>query len=152
MDKDYFRELVEKSLNMAMLPYTPHTINQILGTAAVESDYFSFSQQLGGGPALGYFQCEPATRKDIIDNYLKYKPRLRKRLENAFGDLNVTDEYFLLNIPLQVVFCYLHYTRYNAWGNDVYGYASAWKRTYNTYKGAGTVEKFMIKYHKYVKE
>lgn len=150
--RDHFESMVKRTLDEAMLPYNQHRVNQILGTAAVESDFFSYVKQLGGGPALGYFQCEPTTRKDIIDNYLKYKPRLRKRIENAFGSLEVTDQYFLINIPVQIIFCYLHYTRYNAWGNDIYGYASAWKRIYNTYRGQGTVEDFMIKYHKYVEK
>jgi hypothetical protein len=152
MDSNYFRKLVEKSLDMAFLPYTPHMVNQILGTAAVESDFFQYGTQYGGGPALGYFQCEPATRQDIIDNYLKYQPRLLKRLENAFGNLEVRDYFFTINIPLQVVFCYLHYNRYGAWGRDIYGYASAWKRVYNTHKGKGTVEDFILKYHRYVEE
>jgi hypothetical protein len=137
---------------MAMLPYTPHMVNQILGTAAVESDFFAYSHQVGGGPALGYFQCEPPTRQDIIDNYLIYNPRMRKRLENAFGDLEVNDNFFVLNIPLQIVFCYLHYNRYGAWGRDIYGYAANWKKYYNTSKGKGTVEDFLIKYHRYVEE
>lgn len=149
--KEYFKSMIQRTLDEAYLPYTPYMVNQILGTAAVETDFFSVLHQVDG-PALGYFQCEPATRKDILDNYLKYNTRLRKRIEDAFGSLEVTDEFFTLNIPLQIIFCYLHYSRYGAWGNDIYGYAAAWKRVYNTYKGKGTVEDFIIKYHRYVEE
>lgn len=152
MATNYFRNLVEKSLNMAMLPYTPSMVNQILGTSAVESDFFMHNKQLGSGPALGFFQCEPRTRQDILDNYLKYKPRLRKRIENAFGDLNVTDEFFAMNIPLQVVFCYLHYERYNAWGRSLDEYATYWKKYYNTYGGKGSFEDYVKKYRMYVED
>lgn len=150
--RDFFEAMVKDTLDEAMLPYTNFMVEQILGTAAVESDFFAYSHQVGGGPAIGYFQCEPATRRDIIDNYLKYHTRLRKRIENAFGSLEVTDQFFVLNIPLQIIFCYLHYNRYGAWGRDIYGYASAWKRVYNTYKGKGTIEDFIVKYHRYVEE
>jgi len=150
--RDYFDTLIRDTLDEALLPYDDNTVNQILGTAAVESDFFTFISQRGGGPGLGYFQCEPATRRDIIDNYLEYRPRLRKRLENAFGDLNVSDQYFMLNLPLQIIFCYLHYDRYAAWGKDVYCYAAEWKRVYNTPQGKGTIEKFVSKYRKYVEE
>lgn len=141
-------KMITDTLDACYLPYTPDMVNQMLGTAAVETDFFRVLHQVDG-PALGYFQCEPATRKDIIDNYLKYNKRVRTRIEAYLGDLNVTDEFFTLNIPMQIVFCYLHYNRYGAWGRDIYGYAAAWKRVYNTYKGKGTVENFIIKYARY---
>jgi len=150
--RNYSDTLIRDTLDKALLPYDDNTVNQILGTAAVESDFFTFISQHGGGPGLGYFQCQPATRRDIIDNYLKYRPRLRKRLESIFGNLNISDKYFMLNLPLQIIFCYLHYDRYAAWGKNVYCYATEWKRVYNTPQGKGTIEKFIVKYHQYVEE
>jgi len=44
----------------------------LLGTAVQESLNFKYRRQMGGGPARGYFQMEPATHDDIWDNYLQF--------------------------------------------------------------------------------
>ena len=48
-------------------------VQLLLGTAAVES-YFIYRRQLGGGPAVGLWQMESRTARDIFDNYLRYRP------------------------------------------------------------------------------
>lgn len=48
----------------------------LLGTALVESR-LTYIKQLGHGPALGFYQMEPATHEDIWRNYLRYRPSLR---------------------------------------------------------------------------
>ena len=52
--------------------------NLILGTYAVESALGTYFKQLDGGPALGGLQMEPATEKDIWNEYLFYG-RVAKR-------------------------------------------------------------------------
>ena len=52
--------------------YSPVAENLIMGTAAQESG-FTYIKQLGGGPALGMFQVEPATAEDILFRYLKIR-------------------------------------------------------------------------------
>ena len=42
---------------------------------------FRYRTQVGGGPALSYFQMEPATLEDLYHNYLDYRPDLRSRLD-----------------------------------------------------------------------
>jgi hypothetical protein len=126
-------------------------VNQMLGTAAVESNFGYYQRQLGGGPALGIFQMETATRQDIVDNYLRYRPELRKRIEKNVGPVDCTDKEFLDSRELQIVFCYLHYDRYNAWGDSLEEYARNWKRVYNTELGKGTVDKFIEKYRRYIR-
>ena len=44
----------------------------VLGTAIVESR-LSFIKQLGSGPALGVWQIEPDTSRDVYDNSLDYR-------------------------------------------------------------------------------
>jgi hypothetical protein len=51
----------------------------VLGTGAQESHY-QYVQQIGGGPALGWWQCEPATHDDIWANYLRYRAPLAQAL------------------------------------------------------------------------
>lgn len=48
----------------------------LMGTAAVESGFF-YIQQLGGGPALGLFQMEPATFDWLLNELLR-NDRLRR--------------------------------------------------------------------------
>lgn len=43
----------------------------LIGTAAKESD-FIYKKQLGNGPALSYFQIEPATCYDILTEFVTY--------------------------------------------------------------------------------
>lgn len=46
-------------------------VNLLAGTALVESRA-AYLQQVGGGPALGLWQMEPATHDDCWNNYLRY--------------------------------------------------------------------------------
>ena len=56
----------------------------MLGTAMVESG-FEFIKQIGGGPALSFYQIEPSTYYDNYENYLDYPGR--KHLKNLFIDM-----------------------------------------------------------------
>ena len=60
--------------------YSQAAENLLLGTAAQESG-FKFLHQLGGGPALGIYQMEPATERDIWDNYLAYREQIAKKVQ-----------------------------------------------------------------------
>lgn len=51
--------------------YSDDSLALIMRTGFAESG-FKHLEQMGGGPAIGFFQCEPATIKDICDNYLSY--------------------------------------------------------------------------------
>jgi hypothetical protein len=48
----------------------------LLGTIATESDMGRYVAQVGGGPALGITQVEPATHIDCWQNWLDYRPSL----------------------------------------------------------------------------
>ena len=49
---------------------SPASERLVLGTAITESR-LRFIRQLGSGPALGIYQMEPATFRDINANYLR---------------------------------------------------------------------------------
>lgn len=64
--------------------YSDTALNLVTGTGLVESRYKT-TVQIGGGPALGWFQMEPATYQDIWRNYLVYRPELGKCLIGILG-------------------------------------------------------------------
>ena len=64
--------------------YSDTALNLVTGTGLVESGYRA-TNQVGGGPALGWFQMEPVTHDDIWRNYLAYRPELGKRLRSIPG-------------------------------------------------------------------
>ena len=76
--------------------------NLLLGTAIQESGLSSTTQN-GGGPALGKFQMEPATAKDIMGRFLATSGHLELRDEvlslesacevNPSAELTINDQY-----------------------------------------------------------
>lgn len=77
---DHFLESYVVPGVTAVEPPRPHQRNPlrsalalVLGTAMAESD-LRWTRQVGGGPALGFFQMEPATHDDIWRNWLDHRP------------------------------------------------------------------------------
>lgn len=129
--------------------------NLILGTCAKESDFGIYLRQLGNGPALGVFQMEPATERDIWKNYLYLgRPKRREAICNISGmrsyDNNGAMEW---NIAYGICMCRLHYRRiaepFPA-PDDIEALGWYWKNHYNTLQGKGTIKQFMKAYEKYV--
>lgn len=116
--------------------------NLVVGTALTES-HGEFLRQLGGGPALGLWQMEPATHTDIWDNYLAFKDELADRVR-GLQTVRADDfhEELVGNLFYAAAMCRVHYRRVKAplpSSDDANGLASYWKRHYNTPAGAGTV-------------
>ena len=125
-------------------------LDLLIGTMSVESDLGKYVIQHNGGPAIGVYQMEPSTLADIKTNYLSYRPVLAQRVQTL---ATLSNDEFIASFEAQTVFCYIHYLRYNAFDmitlGDVESYATAWKKTYNSYLGKGTIEKFIEKYEEY---
>ena len=74
IDADHLRrEIVAPALRHIGM-WSEAAENLLLGTAAVESRMGTYLRQVGGGPALGIWQVEPATHLDCWDNWLDYRP------------------------------------------------------------------------------
>ncbi|MBL1293061.1 MAG: hypothetical protein COB61_004230 [Thiotrichales bacterium] len=138
--------------------YSESAVRLVMGTAATES-HFDFIKQIGGGPALGRYQMEPATHDDIWDNYLRYKPALRDKILYGVGalfDQDVPRHRLLTGSDYYATaMCRLHYRRVKAALPDhdnIEQLANYWKQHYNTYKGKGSVNKFVDDYFRYVGE
>tara|TARA_R100000687_G_scaffold65420_1_gene53881 strand:- start:930 stop:1391 length:462 start_codon:yes stop_codon:yes gene_type:complete len=117
----------------------------VYATGMAESKY-KYLSQMGDGPAIGFFQLEPATMKDIMKNYVAYRKPILKSLQDLGYSESDSELRVKSNIALQVAFCRLKYRRDTfplpEWWNkkDQAGY---WKRVYNTELGKGTVDHFL---------
>lgn len=150
-----------------VIPFSVTASELVFLTACVESNCGEYNIQLGGGPALGAFQIEPATLRDIWDRYLPRRPKLKHMMVGVvFGD-NIKEiwndeslkvigdniEFLTRNhIGFQVAIARVKYymvpTALPDWvyGDDPTLLAEYWKQYYNTPLGKGTVEKAVQKY------
>lgn len=117
----------------------------VIGTGGKESGYL-YAAQLEDGPALSWWQMEPATHLDIWTNMLAFPKfhRLADRLRGlAHWPTGMPPSSSLLVYPMYAAaMCRVQYYRSpkalpKAW--DVTGMAKYWKQIYNTVLGAGTV-------------
>jgi hypothetical protein len=150
LNKAQFKELIEETLEEIGLCSTD-AVNLLLGTAAQESGFGTYIEQLGNGPALGVFQMEPNTFKDHIANYLKYKKGLISKIKQSSNVDFFTPGLLKYNLKFAICMARIHYLRVpSAIPTDLSGYAKYWKDYYNTYLGAGTEEEFIHNYKKHV--
>lgn len=139
--------------------YSPSAVNILLGTAAQESQ-FTYLHQLEDGPALSLYQIEPFTANDIYDNYLKYHPQIRDRI-NTLAGLSSMDkpmpEYMkamlISNLRYSTGIARCQYYRRKEPlpdENDIEGMARYWKKYFNTHLGKGTEQEFITNYKEFV--
>lgn len=149
-----FKDLVVR-VTMAQELCSEVSTNLILGTCAVESNFGHYFRQIGGGPGLGIFQCEPATERDIWDNYLFYgRAAKRKAIYRISGVRSYENNGALeWNIAYGICMCRLHYRRiaepFPA-ADDIEGLGWYWDTHYNRNPLKGTVKQFVKAYKKYV--
>ena len=141
--KENIKEIVEEVL-YRLGCYSDDALVLVLRTGQAESGYKTL-RQYGDGPALSFWQVEPATAKDCVDNYLKFRKDRFDGLK-SLGFIEDQLEYSLLsNIAVGAAFCRIKYLRDSkpipSW-DDVYAQAHYWKRVYNTELGKGTIEHF----------
>lgn len=150
MEKNELRKLIADTLDELGL-CSECAVNLLLGTCAQESAFGKYRRQLGGGPALGVFQMEPATFRDIVDNFLRYKPELRDKIKQVSGVAFFDSGDLVNNDRLAVCMCRVHYLRVKeAIPTDLMGWARYWKRYYNTILGKGKEEEFVANFKRYV--
>lgn len=128
--------------------WSPEAEMLVLGTAAQESR-FQYLKQLGTGPALGLWQCEPRTHADIWENYIRYRQELAVKVRATAGHggastLKPEDDWLVYNLRYAAAICRIHYRRApDPLPRDVKGFARYWKRFYNTEQGRGTEDEFI---------
>lgn len=135
-----------EALSMAGAPAE----NLVLLTWAVESRLGTYLQQVGGGPAMGPCQMEPATHRDIWANYLRYRKPLADTVQRLAPpvlwsqdvDEPVEPEALQASLWYAAAMTRIHYRRFPESlpaATDWAGMAELWKRRYNG-PGKGTVE------------
>ena len=67
-------EIVCKHLGM----YSEDAVDLIIATGKAESGFRALEQTKG--PAIGFFQIEPDTINDVMDNYAHYRPHIMQDL------------------------------------------------------------------------
>lgn len=114
----------------------------VIGTALVETG-FRYIKQIRG-PALGFYQCEPATYRDIC-RYIESRPGLHEKVMwMVVGNRLPDPEQLIWNLKFATAICRIHYWRKpGAIPSTIEGQGQYWKTHYNTHLGAGTVEKYV---------
>tara|TARA_R100000808_G_C2139559_1_gene147469 strand:+ start:172 stop:558 length:387 start_codon:yes stop_codon:yes gene_type:complete len=116
--------------------------NLVYRTGMAESGYRHLEQVKG--PALGFWQVEPATIKDTVYNYAKFRQPLMDKLIKRGLLLDDLDNSVLSSLYLQIAFCRLKYRRdKHPIPHTLKDQADYWKRVYNSEGGKGTPEHFI---------
>ncbi len=153
IEPNHLRSLITKTLSALDL-YSLSAVGLLMGTAAQESRMGTYLAQLGGGPARGIFQMEPATESDIWKHFLDLSRQdiaMRLRTVTGVGEPDVLA--LEGNLIYQIGMCRVHYLRRRdplPEYDDVIGLARYWKSHYNTHLGKGTVREFVDNYHRFV--
>jgi hypothetical protein len=162
INANQLRTLVVKPVLTALdLPDPDVAENLIMGTAAHESHLGDYIEQVGGGPAMGIFQMEPATLNDCYENYLDYRAELKAKVDGFLAPQPALSDgtpdkagQLATNLAYATAMCRIRYYRAPAAmpsdANDVNALGQYWKQYYNTNLGAGTVEQFVSDYNRYL--
>lgn len=150
-DPKQFRSIVRSILEEFKL-WTPVAEELLLGTCAKESLFGMYFEQVGGGPALGPFQMEPATFRYLR---LRFALRFPSIVTRDPGELRT-------DLRLAILFARLKYLSIPAklpdlenpdrpTDADVLRLGVYWDRYYNGNPNHGTPEEFLRAYRRFVR-
>lgn len=122
--------------------YSDTALNLVTGTGLVESRY-RVTSQYGGGPALGWFQMEPATHDDIWRNYLKYRLELSAAVSSLCSGEKPSAGLLQSNPSYAAAMCRVKYLRVPAPlpPNNAVSLSLYHKKYYNTILGKANATK-----------
>ena len=112
-------------------------------------------KQIGAGPALSWWQIEPATSDWLWFDYLQRRADLRDRVEDLAASAFPIVDQLAWNQGLACALCRVRY-----WtvperlpdADDADGMGAYWKSHYNSAGGAGDASKFAALYRQYTGE
>ena len=122
--------------------YSPAALNLVAGIGMVESGYRTRKQI--GGPALGYWQMEPATEQDCWVNFLDYRPLLAGLVRKIAYPSQPQHQLLLTNDAYAAAMCRIRlYRSPNPLPDANCALALSWyhKRHYNTMQGKADPER-----------
>ena len=139
------REIIDEVLTQLEdigIKKTPESFDLVFETGMAESHY-KHIEQIGGGPGLGFFQCEVNTCYDIWENFVTFrKPYIETLYKLGLVEDRMTF-CLLTNIALQVAFCRIHYRRQpGAIPKTLPARANYWLKYYNA-GGKGSIDHYV---------
>ncbi len=140
LDPQQFRLGVIRPVLRRMQLDGPAAEGLLLGTALVESG-LRYLRQVGGGPALGVYQVEPATHFDLW-RWVGRKARFQLALEREMSQAP-RDEQLESNLAYATAVARLLYYRRPEplpAAGDARGLATYYKNWFNTHLGKATIE------------
>src|SRR5262245_57500457 len=153
IDVLFYANLIQVTLRAGPFPNVRRATSLLLGTVAQES-HFTYTEQLGGGPALGLCQCEGATEASVWQDYLAYQPALADWFLTRCGrdgpNASALQYDMVYGILLMRTIYYWRDEALLPVADDIAAQAALWKRVYNTPAGAGTPEDYMESYARLV--
>ena len=146
INKDQLRDLITKVLR-EMEPevsFSSVAVEMLMMIAAHESKLGTYLKQVRG-PALGIFQIEPATERDIFDNYLRFHEEREDLVSSFTTASNVSD--LEHNLGYQIVLARLQLTRKpGALPKEPTKMAKYLKEHWSTVLGAATYRDYLWAY------
>ena len=117
----------------------------LLGTGMIETGFSALKQI--NGPALGFWQIEPATHEDIAEHLIIYDRDLKDKILIAcnMGNLPNDDE-LISNLKYSCAIARIIYHRSPApmpQFNDNAGFAEIYKKVYNTELGKAKYDRII---------
>jgi len=131
---------------------SPAARNLVLGTAAQESGG-AFLAQYPAGPALGFWQIEPATHQDLLDRFLPARPDLATSLALLRAGEPAAEQQLATNLAYAAAICRLLYYRIPdplPAAADLAALGAYWKRWYNTDAGSGTAAEWTASFNRLI--
>ena len=115
-------------------------VNLLTGTALAESDA-TYLRQIGGGPALGLWQMEPATHDDCWANFLRFpaQSRLATKLQGMLAPDLPRSAQMITNLRYACAMARIRFYRVRdalPAATDAAGLSAYHKAHYNTTQGA----------------
>jgi hypothetical protein len=151
---DFTRQIIDPALRALDLdpPAARPAVRQLLLGTALQESLLRHLRQLPNrdgsrGPALGYFQMEPATHDDIWKTFLAFRPALAARMRALAGlpAGRPEAERLVGDSVYAAAMARLRYRRAPGRlpaAGDVAGMAVYWKLHYNTPLGRGAPAEF----------
>jgi hypothetical protein len=153
LDVAAYADLVQCMLRGSPFPHAERAVPLLLGTVAQESA-FTYTRQIGGGPARGYLQMEPDTEYSLWFDFLVYNPTFAAYITSRCGrggPDEIALEYDMgYGILLARTLYFWRDTDALPLADDLEQQAALWKRCYNTVAGAGTEAQYIESYHQLV--
>lgn len=151
-----FREYIVRPaladcVHFAAVPAPPFVEELLVATCAQETGLGHYLHQLGDGPAVGIYQIEVGSLRDLLGNFIT--PAKNAAGSSRYADLlratstlqHPVEEELIWNLRLATVICRLFYYRVREPLPAKSDFASLWhyyKTYYNSSLGAATEDSF----------